>query len=354
MQLSLDVWAIIFLIAAAQGFFLSLLIYAKKSKANSLLASLILLFTLCLCYYVAYWSGLDKQLPFFISITLGFNYLIGPLLYFYIRSDHNGTYVNYYHFIPFGIYILFYFSFPFLEANTQSSIRIIQVLLQNTHLLIYALVIYSWIENNRNVNNGENKVHQWRKQISWSFLGYVASFLIYYILVWTSLLRVEYDYMISFASAFFIYFVGYKGFANPQLINQYGKIKYEKSTLSAQASKAVLDKIKELLDHKKLYLDSEFKLSNLAEHLSMSTHHISQVINQSEGKSFSDFINEYRLKEAQLILADPNKKEVKLIEVAYDTGFNNKASFNNAFKKIIGMSPSQYRITQLDKMSGLS
>lgn len=350
MQPSFDFWTILFLVAAAQGLFLSVLIFSKKTKANNLLATLILLFTLCLFYYVSYWTGVDKTLPFYFSVVLGFTYLVAPLLYFYIRSDQNGIYIKFEHFIPFGTFLLYYASFRFIPEDHRALANSFQVILQNAHLIAYAIIIYNWIQNNRGTKNGALKFYQWRIQIFWSFAGYVASFLSYYILVWTGLLRVEYDYMISLTSAFFIYFVGYKGFVSPHLIDQYSKGKYQKSTLSDSASEAVLTKIKQHVAIHKVYLDSELKLQHLADQLSLSTHHISQVLNQHEGKSFSDFINEYRLKEAQSILADPNKKELKLIEVAYDTGFNNKTSFNNAFKKIIGMSPSQYRSEQHNRI----
>ncbi|MEL7001590.1 MAG: helix-turn-helix domain-containing protein [Bacteroidota bacterium] len=350
MEIAFDIWSIIFLIAAAQGMFLSILLYTKKSKANYLLASLTFLFTLCLLYYVSFWTGLDNQLPFFFSIVLGFTYLIGPLLLFYIKSGASGSTLDIRHFIPFCLYVIFYLTYWLIPDNQKPTALTVQVIVQNIHLMAYVIVIYRWIKSNKDLKGDTSKLNKWRLQIFWAFAGYVFSFLSYYILVWTSVLKVEYDYMISLTSAFFIYFVGYKGFTNPALINQYSKAKYEKSTLSDSASRAVLDKIKYQVEEKKLYLDSELKLKTLSEKLSLSTHHISQVLNQVEGKSFSDFINEYRLEEAKMILSDPDKKELRLIDVAYDTGFNNKTSFNNAFKKITGMSPSQYRLENLDKV----
>ena len=74
--------------------------------------------------------------------------------------------------------------------------------------------------------------------------------------------------------------------------------------------------------------------------MEVQPHHISQVINELEEKHFSDYINTYRIEDAKKMLL---ASDHKIIHVAYDTGFNNKASFNNAFKKHTGMSPTQYK-----------
>jgi YesN/AraC family two-component response regulator len=65
--------------------------------------------------------------------------------------------------------------------------------------------------------------------------------------------------------------------------------------------------------------------------------------------SFTDFINSYRVEAAKCALLSQENR--KIIHVAYDTGFNNKVSFNNAFKKFTGLSPSQFRDRQLKATS---
>ena len=89
-----------------------------------------------------------------------------------------------------------------------------------------------------------------------------------------------------------------------------------------------------------LYLEPSLKLQDVANRMELQPHHISQVVNELEEKNFSDFINEYRISNAIKLL---KTTENKVIHIAFDSGFNNKASFNNAFKKVTGMSPSQYR-----------
>ena len=94
----------------------------------------------------------------------------------------------------------------------------------------------------------------------------------------------------------------------------------------------------------KPYLEPALKLQDIANNLELQPHHISQAINEVEEKNFSDFINEYRVSTAIGLLTSTDHK---MIHIAFDSGFSNKASFNNAFKKATGMSPSQYKETRL-------
>ena len=102
------------------------------------------------------------------------------------------------------------------------------------------------------------------------------------------------------------------------------------------------------MQEQKPYLDNELRLSHLADQLNTSPHHLSQVINEQLNQSFSDFINAYRVETAKQMLGDPREKQTYIINIAYASGFNNKTSFNKAFKEQTGMSPSQFRKQSLE------
>ena len=55
---------------------------------------------------------------------------------------------------------------------------------------------------------------------------------------------------------------------------------------------------------------------------------------------FNDFINEYRIEELKKLLNDPKNNNFTLLSLAFEAGFNSKASFNRAVKKLTGKSPS--------------
>lgn len=68
-----------------------------------------------------------------------------------------------------------------------------------------------------------------------------------------------------------------------------------------------------------------------------------KVINEYEGKNFSEFVNQYRIAKAKALLADPGYGKEKIASIAYDCGFGNVTSFNLAFKAATQLTPTQYR-----------
>jgi len=97
----------------------------------------------------------------------------------------------------------------------------------------------------------------------------------------------------------------------------------------------------EYMEKNKPYLDNELKLLTLAKELDIAPHHLSQVINEHLNLNFFDFVNQYRVEEAKKELTKGLDNRT-LIALAFDVGFNNKASFNNYFKKYTGMTPTHY------------
>ncbi|GGG41469.1 helix-turn-helix domain-containing protein [Hymenobacter glacieicola] len=89
------------------------------------------------------------------------------------------------------------------------------------------------------------------------------------------------------------------------------------------------------------YLASELTLGELAAQLRTNTSWLSRVINTGCGQNFNDFINEFRVREAERRLLDPHYRHYTLLAVALEAGFNSKSTFNRVFKKLRGLTPSQ-------------
>jgi AraC-like DNA-binding protein len=96
----------------------------------------------------------------------------------------------------------------------------------------------------------------------------------------------------------------------------------------------------------KPWLEPELTLEQLASQLSLKPRLLSQVINEMLGKNFYDFINHYRIEEAERLLTNPKDKKITILEVLYEVGFNSKSSFNSLFKKYTGLTPSEFRKKQ--------
>lgn len=101
-------------------------------------------------------------------------------------------------------------------------------------------------------------------------------------------------------------------------------------------------KIEQIFQEQKPYLEPELTLSDLATKLKTNTSILSAAINQNFGKSFNDFVNEYRVEEFKKQVQLPENKNYTLLAVAFDCGFNSKATFNRSFKKITGYSPKEF------------
>ena len=83
-------------------------------------------------------------------------------------------------------------------------------------------------------------------------------------------------------------------------------------------------------------------LQDLADRMHTSLKELSQVINQGSGLNFFDFINSYRCEEVKSIMADADPK-VTIMEIVYEAGFNFKSSFNKEFKKLNGITPTEFK-----------
>jgi AraC-like DNA-binding protein len=150
---------------------------------------------------------------------------------------------------------------------------------------------------------------------------------------------------------FIFYFVNkviLKALRQPEIfagIAQNETTKYLGSNLTPSQIEAYKNELVALLGSEKPFLNPQVSLSDLSEKLSVSTKQLSQVINQSFNKSFFDFINTYRIQEVQQILKESKDDKLTVLEAMYEAGFNSKSSFNTAFKKETGQTPTEFRKT---------
>ncbi|GGZ95935.1 transcriptional regulator [Arenicella chitinivorans] len=111
--------------------------------------------------------------------------------------------------------------------------------------------------------------------------------------------------------------------------------------LDTQIRASMIDEIKRHVESEGLFRDSGLTLTGLAEATGLSTHHVSESLNQQEGKNFNQFINDYRLDDVvQRLKAGATGT---ILELAMDAGFASKSTFNTLFKRRFGVTPSQYK-----------
>lgn len=97
-----------------------------------------------------------------------------------------------------------------------------------------------------------------------------------------------------------------------------------------------------LMENEKIFLDNDLNLPTVAEKLGISIHEASFLINETTKDNFYNFINKYRIEEAKRLLTSSKIDEFNILGIAFASGFNSKTAFNTTFKKLVGISPSQY------------
>lgn len=120
---------------------------------------------------------------------------------------------------------------------------------------------------------------------------------------------------------------------------------YKNSSLTDTDREKYKTYILNLMKEEKPYLDPDLRLGELASKLGISTSHFSEVLHYCFKENFYNFINFYRVLEAQELMKKSQYKEAKIIAIAFDAGFKSKTTFNRVFKNFTGQTPSEYRET---------
>ncbi len=365
----------VFIVGAAQGFFLSFFIFKKKENhsANLLLAFLILAFSIDLCHSFLMSSKLYIQFPHLLGLSVGFPYLYGPLIYLYIiiiGSEKKEFKKQYWlHFIPYLIVLIALFSiFYFEDAAFKIGLfeRKFEILSGKLIALFipYHGIIYTYFSI--------KKVREFNKKIKYSYsnidkvsLNWLVYFAFGTLIIW-SIVIVTYvvsaifgkdgnsGYAIYYGITVFTYLIGYKSLNQPEVyivepaktddIELENRVKsYQKSGLSEDKASDYLLKLVTLFETEKIYRNSNLTLSELSQNINISTHNLSEVINTKLNQTFYDFVNKYRVEEVQQKIISGESEKYNLLSIAFDAGFNSKSSFNSTFKKITGQTPTEFK-----------
>lgn len=325
-------------------------------------------------------SSFYLQHPNFYLIIPSLGLLLYPAFYYYIKSTaFIGTQLkrtDLIHLVPFVIMLLILL----LEYYTQPAEIKLQIM---THrgdmpwflgLLYYALRIQGLVYMVLSIRvilryrdvvrehyaTTSKRNYTWLLQLTIVFVYFGLSTLLFNINRFgVKLLSGEVTYYISASvSLLFIVWIVYKALSQPYLFNgvdanikllrEYLAEKERTHELEVKEESGTNDlEIKRKLEHymttEEVYLDPSLTIFELSKGIGLTSAELSLFLNRDLGKNFFEFVNGYRIERAKKMLQDPGKKQMTILEILYAIGFNSKSSFNTAFKKHVGKTPTEYR-----------
>jgi AraC-like DNA-binding protein len=117
--------------------------------------------------------------------------------------------------------------------------------------------------------------------------------------------------------------------------------RYAKSGLTAERLARYRERLVEVMQRDKPYLDENLRLADLARAAGIPPAHLSHVLSQEIGESFFDFVNSYRIEQVKRGFVDASNRR-SVLEIALSAGFSSKSSFNRLFKQRTGVTPSEW------------
>ncbi|WP_299124911.1 helix-turn-helix domain-containing protein [uncultured Winogradskyella sp.] len=364
--------AIIHALTGIIGIFMVIVLFGKKNldRTSVMLIGLFVLFHSVFMLHISLFvSNYNLKFPHSFYISTPFSFLYGPLLYFYFKrvvQNYRLSFKDSVHLIPTLILIIWLIPFYTLSGtekfylqmdNTQSVLigtKVI-VLLKALSLCLYAAGIYIVYKNktdNRKLENSEVKSRAlWERSIMIIFVCYALAYILHGAVVVRFVEYTPFTYLKAIFMIAMIFYIALMSGLRPEIImnangnsNSSNKlpIKYQKSNLTPSLSKELKERLMGMLTNDKVYKNNDISLELLSETLGTTRHNTSQVINEHFDMSFYDLVNYFRIMEAVDIFDKDQKRNLNIIEVAYEVGYNNKVTFNKAFKKHMNQTPSSY------------
>lgn len=364
----MDVALIIVLLGIVQGLFIGFVLI-NKNKAHlkdRLLGLFFIVVAIAIVNFLFRFLHVYKSYPYLNRFLLSELFLIGPVFFFYIKASIDISFgfsvKTLLHFCPFILIFLFNIAFYLLSlwdglgfikiSYPDYPLKLISFF-QYVHIFTYiyfsAVTIRRFNQSVQVSLSDTNNINHKNIAIMISALASIFGLGFLFYLTWIFDIEINDadNIIIPVAVTIVIFITGYLNLRQPDFIHTVGEIqkgkKYGKSALTREKSEEEFNRLCELMENQSLYLDNDLNLIKLAEKLSLSPNHLSQIINENINQNFFDFVNRYRIEEVKKRLLADEYKNYTVIAVAMDSGFNSKSVFNQAFKKFTGTTPTKYR-----------
>ncbi|MCX2681131.1 helix-turn-helix domain-containing protein [Galbibacter sp. EGI 63066] len=355
--------------------FLCVILLTKKDKsqADKILALWLLISGVHLFMFNLYITKQYRQFPYLLGFDLPMPLLHGSFIFLYVTALTQKERLKAkmaLHFVPYfvGLCTLHpFFILPYHDKintydNKGAGFEVLLIILFVAIIISgigYTLVslqkLYRHKKNITNLFSNTEKIN-----LSWLRYLILGSGIIWLLVIFGT------DEVIFGAIVVYVFFIGFFGikqvgiFTNPtkfvrdkpiiqsiqnnieERISTSKKNKYEKSNLSYSQADAIYENLTQIMQEEKPFLNPYLGLNDLAEKLQVHPNTLSQIINTKEQRNFFDYINRHRIEQFKHEISRPDNQKFTILSIAYDCGFNSKTTFNRNFKKVTGLSPTQY------------
>lgn len=369
----------LYIIAVFQAFFFSLILLSKRGRrAADVFLSLYFISLGLLVFYFYYINkSLYLEYPHFLGVGNGLFFLPGPFIYFYVKSliGESPSFKSVLlHLSPYLLYSLIYLPFFLLpgeeKINYNHQLPLIghdyfELPAGSLKVGLYSFYhIYCFLLVSRFQRQASQTVStDFWKSIGWIKITCVGGLILCFtslgavFLSFAGLLSYNYftESVLMAFNALFILVTGYFGFRQLPLaasgeavsvvepLSEQPSRKYKHSGLSEERLAEIAKSLRAAVEEHKLFLKNDLTIQELSKEVSIPAHHISEALNQKEGKNFFEFINDYRIQEAKRLLSLKAYRNRTLEGIGYEAGFNSRSSFYSYFKKVEGITPAVYQ-----------
>ena len=351
--------------------------FRQQRLSDKLLGWIMFILATELQDYTFGFSGINVLWNELNGFPRGLQLLFGPIVYFYFRAQVDRSFAlnrtHLWHFLPYTIAFLYEFvafvQGPEAVQALQASAHFSVLSYLNRILMIASFVYYL-----------SRCMHIYRRYRAWSlnqfsnmelinftwFRNFIYAMIFWLLFrevmnIFDSFMDLDFyqDWWWNLALVAVSLYIGLAGFEQTQPakihfslseptpdpksdgIQNKGQQRSSDPQIDEEKS-AIADKLSKVMEDEKLYIQSELNLQDLAQHLKVNAVSLSATINQVFGQNFNDFINSLRIEEFVRRYEEDVNHRFTLLSLALDSGFNSKATFNRAFKKIKGSSPKEY------------
>ncbi|HRG07530.1 MAG TPA: helix-turn-helix domain-containing protein [Cyclobacteriaceae bacterium] len=354
---------IIILLGCLQGIVVSavLFFHPKGIYATRLLSVLTLIFALaCLNLYLLETDSGNHSLFIQVAwsvIPLLFVMPVGPLILFYIKAlndpDFRLTRKHLKHFyplvidlVPSFVMMMYWLSYAAVISKLDEASAGNFVYLWNKYADIprwisttgYTIMAMQLVRD----RGAQIGYKSWARQFVYVFiafeiiwLGHLIPYLIPGVSDW--LLGVLGWYPVYIPMVFMVYWLGVNGLLTRQVVARSTSVKIDNTVVAN-----VIEKLESAMVNDQLYLNPTLNVSELARHINQSSKVVSAVINQQLGKSYNEFVNQYRIEEVKKRLLSNTDSHLTISGIALECGFNSQATFQRVFKQMTGQAPTEF------------